>query len=431
MSLNNIIYLTDRMPVTDSNIPSLVMDELRKMGLISKDKHNIHFCGIISFSEGLAVFLPRNSSKTDNCNFFPAHYLFRAIFKYYNSKDTAFFAEDDGNELIGGKSLSLATSLIDDYLTNGLYVRRIRLKTTNSGKIFWPDTIARRTAYPSMRGPAYIDFSTTCSRFVADSETTKIHAFVIRELYPVYGALWTGEQRIPERSLSNITLPTGNFQVWISKLRKELQLSYSERDIFLIRSLLQYLENERGIISSKVLIGVQKFHSLWEAMLDDCLIGKYQVNNKIPIPVYKTIDGVYVPMAQKGQRTDTVLYNSDKTQAAIIDAKYYDAKNPNTAPGWPDLVKQFFYHNVISYVVPANTLISNHFIFPGCSKMLKAVYVAERDKELVSNSDCLTEYPPIHCHYQEPIELLRLYVAGEKLAELTKEIFRVYSRTTH
>ncbi|MDA8504469.1 LlaJI family restriction endonuclease [Citrobacter sp. Awk 2] len=420
----DILYLSDRTPVTDRSIPATVLDELRNRGLLAPDMQKIHFCGVMSFSGGLAVFLPRNNSSSRESQALSAHYLLRSLLKFYRDRDTGVFDGDAGTGLIGGESLSLATALIDDYQTNGLYVRRIRVDTTNSGKVVWPETIARGTAYPSPSGPVYIDSVTTRSRYLTDSETAKIHASVMRELYQVYGMLWTGTQGTPER-LQNVPRPEGNVFSWVVHLRRELQFSYSERDIFLLRRLIMYLETGRGTGNGGVLIGVRKFHSLWEAMLDECLVGKYRVNNKLPIPVYRAGSDKFVPVANKNQRTDTVLHNAEKTHVAIIDAKYYDAKTPDSAPGWPDLVKQFFYQKALSYLVPVGTHITNHFIFPGTEKPLRAVHVAERGKVLVTEADCLSEYPPIHCHYQDPLELLRLYSTGEKLVELTREIFTV------
>jgi hypothetical protein len=417
---SDILYLSDRTPINDYSIPAAVLCELKERGLLAPDMQKIHFCGVMSFSGGLAVFLPRNNRFSGEARPQSAHYLIRSLLKFYRDKNTAISDGDSG--MIGGESLSLATKLIDDYQSNGLYVRRIRVNTANSGKVVWPRSIARGTPYPCSSGPIYIDLVTTRSRYLNDTETAKIHALVMRELYPVYGILWTGRQGIPAQ-LADIPRPAGNVSSWIVHLRRELQLSYSERDIFLLRSLLMYLETGRGSGNIGIIAGVRKFHSLWEAMLDECLVGKYRVNNRLPVPVYRTASGSFVPVASKSQRTDTVLRNPEKTHIAIIDAKYYDAEFPETAPGSPDLVKQFFYRNAISHMHPADTHISNHFVFPGTSKALTAAHVAERGKVLASEGDCLPDYQPIYCHYQDPLELLRLYATGGTLVELTREIF--------
>lgn len=420
----DIQYFSDRTPVAARTIPPELLDEMKNRGLLAPDMQKIHFCGVMSFSGGLAVFLPRNNRSSGESRKLSAHYLLRSLLKFYRDRDTAVVEEDGESELIGGESLSLAVSLLEDYQANGLFVRRIRVRTKNSGKTDWRRTVTRSTAYPGQDGPVYLDLATTRSRYLMDSETAKIHAAVMRELYPLYGMLWTGRTGIPGQ-LQDIPHPAGNISAWIAHLGRELQLSYSERDIFLLRSLTRYLETGRGTGNGGIVAGVRKFHSLWEAMLDECLIGKYRVNSRLPVPVYLTASDHFVPVASKGQRTDTVLRNEDRTHVAIIDAKYYDARTPDTAPGWQDLVKQFFYRNAISHLDLVGAQISNHFVFPGTGRHLRSVHVAERGRNVVSEADCLPDYPPIHCHYQDPLELLRLYSTGEKLVELTKEIFSV------
>ncbi|WP_178306498.1 LlaJI family restriction endonuclease [Vibrio algicola] len=105
-------------------------------------------------------------------------------------------------------------------------------------------------------------------------------------------------------------------------------------------------------------------------------------------------------MAQKGQRIDTLLKSEDGQHYAVVDAKYYGAQSPNTAPGWSDLVKQFFYVNAVEEVAGSTVKVTNHFIFPGSKSKLKAAYVAHRNKSISSENDCLSNYPPIHCHYR-------------------------------
>ncbi|MBQ4892154.1 hypothetical protein J8L86_20075 [Shewanella sp. MMG014] len=57
---------------------------------------------------------------------------------------------------------------------------------------------------------------------------------------------------------------------------------------------------------------------------------------------------------------------------------------------------------------------------------LKAVHVAERGRIVKSESDCMSElYPTIHCHYQDPVELLDVFVRGAKLTKLTDDILRI------
>ena len=423
MQLTETLYLSDRIPASDPSIPIEVAEVLTRRGLVDPDSGRIHFCGLLGVGGRFTVFLPRNNAGSREPDDRAAYYLLRALAKFYRTRDSGMRVDDSGTEVTEGDSLSLALALIEDYLSSGLYVRRTRIRTTNDGKTSWPHTIARGTAYPSATGPVYLDLSTTRFHNSADCKTAQIHASVMREMLASFGTLWLGKSSPIDRRLAGMPAPVGAPSDWIAHLGRELQLSYSERDIFLIRSLIAYLEKKKGNASGPLVIGVHKFHGLWEAMLDECLVGKLLVNDRLPVPAYLASDGTIELVAAKGQRTDTVLRSKNMQQIAVVDAKYYDASSSKSAPGWPDLVKQFFYEHAIKSLNLGGH-ISNHFIFPGTlEKNLKAVFVAKRDGKTAQAADFLLEYGPIHCHYQDPLELLRLYTSGEKLASLTQEIF--------
>ncbi|MEY8238886.1 MAG: LlaJI family restriction endonuclease [Cycloclasticus sp.] len=415
--------MSDRDFLSDKNIPTALLDEMRSLGLIAPDMLKVSFCGIVSYRDGLAVFLPRNHNASMEGFGAAGHFLLQALLKYYQSKNSGVYAQDNEEEVIGGRSLSLATALLDDYRSNGLYVRRMKERSSNSGKVNWSDTIARSTPYPTVNGHMYLDLVTSRSRYISNCETANIHAQVMKELFSDYGVLWLGLPSYFDEQLELMSKPLGNTEMQVAYLQRELQVSYSERDMFLIKGLIQYLRIKKGSNKNNVLIGVLKFHSLWESMLDECLIGKYDVNSKLPVPVYQTADDEFIPVAQKGQRTDTVLKHCKESRFAVVDAKYYEASSPATGPGWPDLVKQFYYQDAVSILEGKDASVSNHFVFPGYDKKLKSVHVAKREAEVKSKSDCLDEYPAIDCHYQEPIALLEAYVKGEKLTELTNEIW--------
>ncbi len=416
--------MSDRSFLSDKTIPTSLLDEMRFLGLIAPDMLKISFCGVVSYSEGLAVFLPRNHNASVKEVGAAGHHLLKSLLKYYQSKNSGIYAQESGEEVIGGRAFSLAILLLNDYRTNGVYVRRFKEPTVNAGKVNWSRTIARSTPYPAGNVPVYLELSTSRSRYISNCETAKIHAQVIKDLFNDYGMLWLGLSSYFDERLELMSKPLGSIEVQIAYLQRELQVSYSERDMSLIKGLIQYLSIKKGSNTNNVLIGVRKFHNLWESMLDKCLIGKYAVNSKLPVPVYQTADDEFIPVAQKGQRTDTVLKHPEGNRFAVVDAKYYEASSANTAPGWSDLVKQFYYQKAVSLLEGGDASVSNHFIFPGCSGNLKAAHVSERGVTVKSEHDCLSEYSIIHCHYQAPIELMEAYVKGEKLGRLTEEILQ-------
>lgn len=56
MKKNKILYLSDRDLLTDKKVPTQVLEELKTNGLIAPDMQKVHFCGVISFDDSLAVF---------------------------------------------------------------------------------------------------------------------------------------------------------------------------------------------------------------------------------------------------------------------------------------------------------------------------------------------------------------------------------------
>jgi hypothetical protein len=421
--VSNIQYLADRILLTE--LPNEVLSAMHSYGLIAPDNVKVHFCGVLSYGNNLVVFLPRNYSEIKGKENIAGHYLLQALLKYFRDKESGIYSQEQGDTVIGGRAFSQAAQLLDDYRINGLYVRRVKEQTINAGKVNWLRTIARSTVFPANGSPVYLDLVTSRSRYMANCETAKIHARVIRELLSNYGSLWFGASNFIDERLLQLEAPIGDKANQIAYLERELRLSYSERDIFLIKGLIKYLRSEKGTAVSNVLIGVRKFHTLWEAMLDECLVGKYPVNSKLPVPVYRKIDSQFVTVARKGQRTDTVLKHGANNKFAVVDAKYYEASSPKTAPGWPDLVKQFYYQKAVTILEGEDAIVSNHFIFPGSEKALKSVHVAEREITVKSEDDCLPDYHPILCHYQDPIDLLKVYVKGQKLSTLTNAIFGI------
>ncbi len=418
---NNIKYFSDRSFI--NSIPHEIVEALRSHGLVAPDMFKIYFCGVISYDDNIAVFLPRNHGINEGKEAESGYYLLQALHKYFQTKESGLNDQENGDHFIGGRAFSLIVNLFNDYQLNGLYARRVKEHTINSGKVNWPRTIARNTPYPSNGKPIYLDLMTSRSRYITNCETAKIHAQVIRELLSHYGFLLLGKQNIIDEELERLEKPLGEKKQQIKYLERELRLSYSERDIFLIKGLIQYIKDRKGQTSSDILIGVRKFHSVWEAMLDECLVGKYVVNHKLPIPYYQTNNNEFVAVSKKGQRTDTVIQKGNEKRFAVIDAKYYDAKSPQTAPGWPDIVKQLFYQQAVSILEGEDTKISNHFVFPGDLAELKSAHIGKRNKKIEDINDCLSQYEPIYCHYQPPMELIRAYVRNTKLERLSSEIF--------
>lgn len=394
------------------NLTDEVRSILEKRNLTTLSGKRVNFCGVI-FTEGkLFVFLPRKSVPKDNQDAVPL--LLQAVKKYF-TRTSSVTADDDGSEMFGVDRLSLISALIEDYCQNGIYSERQSLRTVNSGKPDWATTISRHRPVWSENNLLYLDFETKKHRYKTDSEISRIHAYLTDTLDNKYSKILFGKKRFTDH---HIPLPESLEENYLTvRIKQALSKVYSDRDIWLLKSLLELLNQMHGDSRTDEVIGVKNFHFVWEHMLANVLPGELPLNSKFPIPVYITESGHIIECPQKGQRTDIIISDKDRTVLAVIDAKYYDASDSTGAPGWPDLVKQFFYAKAVSSIFPAAT-VKNFFIFPGVNAPLKSVHMKSRtDASFLDR-----EYGKIECRYESPFEVIKAYVKNQKLHSLGEEL---------
>ncbi|HIE4543503.1 MULTISPECIES: LlaJI family restriction endonuclease [Providencia] len=408
----NLEYFLDRDEV--NSLPNDLVILMKRRGLITADQTRVHYCGFISWQQGIAVFMPRNSVLKSREPHY-AFYLYQALSRYYLGKDTGI-SEGQESEFIGKTSLSIIHYLIEDYCTNGIYVRRKKHLSINHGRPNWKKSLVRRMPYPSGDSPIYFDIDTDSSSYVSDCETARIHAQVIRHIYKQYGVLFTGSYINFDDNLDRILEPISSTEGQVAILDRELSLSYSERDIRLINMLKAYIEESLAVDGCELLVGSRKFHNVWEGMLDKCLPRKIEINSELPVPYYQQGE-YFFEVSKKGQRTDTVIENKNGTRWAIIDAKYYNASTPNLAPGWHDLIKQFFYRTAAEKICGQEISVTLHFIFPDTIQHLHKIKVGARGQKKTTFEAFLEVdgYGEIHCHYCNPITLLEKYACGQLL----------------
>ncbi|EEY99605.1 hypothetical protein VOA_000954 [Vibrio sp. RC586] len=421
--MHNLYYFTDRSYLSWLNEPTgTLVEAMRQQGIIAPDHHRVRFCGFFFWCGGTAVFLPANSDVSVKPAL-SAHLLLRTLNRYYAGRPTGILGTG-GDSLIGGSLLSLAVTLFDDYQANGLYVRRCRHRTINQGKTNWPRTFARHTPFPAATAPIYFELESSRTRYVSDCETARIHAAVIRDIREKFGILLYGETVLSDENLEKMQSPTGGREAQLAYLNRELSLSYSERDITLINSLKRYIDSSQGCDEDSLIIGTRHFHSVWEVMLDNVLSGERNFNSRLPVPYYFK-DGLFHEVAEKGQRTDTVLRNDDGTRYAVVDAKYYTASAPKDAPGWPDLVKQFFYQKAVKSVTNKDAEVTTHFVFPGSVSYLTSAHVGERGQHQQKTLQHTSGYPVVNCHYCDPTDLMKAYVSYGKMQNLRDSILNI------
>jgi len=417
----NLYHYTDRALI--SSLPSDLKAQMRNQYLITGDELRVSFCGVVMDAAGAHVFLPRNSITPENgsrSSYRIASSLMKAIRRYSESRSSKLYSLDEGLECIGSHRLSLISALLEDFCANGLYARRLSERVLNTGKPDWKRTISSQVPFPGKGGPVYLDVYGTRRRYVSECEIARIHAEVIRELDTAYGWIVTGSEVSMSLDIRNVPPPKSGVVGQLGLLTTELMAVFSEREIRLLKLLCEYLQCKRGRNASDSVIGLRHFHGMWEHMLDKSLLCTFPVNKLLSVPAYRFDDGSLKVAASKGQRTDTVLRIPDSNTYAVVDAKYYGAQGLDSAPGWPDLVKQFFYAKALQVYSPG-AKVSNAFVFPGKGP-LSSAHMKNRTTKLVEDNS----YPPIQCLYLDPICLLEHYVCGKKLEKFSKNLLSHY-----
>ena len=217
---------------------------------------------------------------------------------------------------------------------------------------------------------------------------------------------------------NGITKPsTDSIEGQIHILNSELRTTYSERDIQLIKSLIFYLKKIKGSSGRSMVIGIKHFHTVWEFMLLKTLANTVNVNQLLPLPSYRLRDDTIKSAPLKGQRLDVVLKRPNEDRYAVVDAKYYSAGSVSTAPGWPDLVKQFFYAKSLKEILPS-AIITNAFVFPRKEGNLKSAHMIDR----VTGTVLSEEYVDINCFYADPLEVMRHFVTNMFLHNLSQQL---------
>lgn len=414
----DIILHEDRCAVR--NLPDHVLLALGAENLVRSDQDKLDFCGIVVRKNRADVFLPRNSR--------PIAYneakknssaLIQAIHKYTLNRDRSSYTDGSSEKIVGDSFLGLAFNLLNDYIEHGIYVRRTYDIRKNIGKVDWKRTISRIQCYSSNGSLVYLDTLGKKKTTYYDDEITRIHAEVICELDRVIGWVFFDKNSNISSDLAAIKKPSEDSKAKISALVKELGNLYADRDMKLMIDLIAYLSRETESSDSSIVIGISKFHSMWEHMIDSCLIWKFDINNRLAKPCYK-INGEYKIATNKGGRTDTVLRSPDRTTFGIIDAKYYGADNLANLPGWPDLIKQFFYALALNDIYPTAS-IHNWFIFPGSKSTVESVHLMSPITQHLQDN----KYKPIQCVYLEPILLINSYIEGKKFTELSEKILHM------
>lgn len=417
MRTNLPVFFSDRDPVShlDRHADDVVQ-AMRKWGIGRVDERDrVNFCGLIHRpEEGAVVFLPREAKTGDpTFDLQTASLTMKALARFGAETSKRNFANDgeSGNPGV----LSVIKRLSDDFRDRGLFSERVRHRTRNSGKPNWTRTVTREIAMPGYKGqPVFTDIRTSRTASSSDALLAQIQAAVIREIHGAH-AWWLSGTSSRRQELLSCLRPPFPRTTWASKLDALLPSLYSARSVFLAEYLRYYLRDTRKSSDGAFVFGVGDFHTVWETMLRETLLRspfdtRRQWNAALPRPVYFHLNSDKRDPRSRGMQTDIIL--EDATGYTIVDAKYYEAKSAETAPGWTDIAKQLFYEKALIEVLSLEgrlpSRINNVFIFP---RNLNNHCLSKVQMEHVDGSPVSDAFSAIECVYVPMQDCLRLYAS--------------------
>jgi hypothetical protein len=403
-------------------IPDGLKSEIAlQIGDVEPDRARIAFCGFVFKGDEVYVFMPRGSDIFQGAltSIELARLLFQCLTKYCRSNES--FLQKEGKSTVVGNPqiLPLIEEILTDYKANGIYTsQNFFTRRGFQGKTDWKKTI--EVVNPHIRGDAII-YPHLINRFTnsfSSNEVTKIHYSILQSIQSKFSWLLPELNRITFGQNTRVR----NSSVDISFIKSELIGVYNDSKIYTLKMLLRFLENDfNSGKNESVTYGFSDFQYVWEHMLRTVLSPTYSFTD-IPIPSYLDQSGREISMPRKGQRVDLFLYDENRKQAYVIDAKYYDGSSVDQSPGWPDLVKQFFYAKSLTAGNLKNkvTSVKNFFIFPGAALSTSPHWAYVKD----SSSRLDAEFPPINCLHVSPEVVIDCYVSNKSLIELRQQIIK-------
>lgn len=402
-------------------IPDHLKNEISlQVGDVDSDKAKIAFCGFLFKGKDTYVFMPRGSDIKESSisDVDLARLLFQCLTKYCRANES--FLQKEGRSTIVGNPqvLPLIVEILNDYKANGIYTSENSFTRRGfQGKTDWKKTIGKVDPHINDDEIIYPYFINTFTNSSHTNEVTKIHYSILEAIKRRFGWLLPDAERFVFNSSKRTSTPT----VDIGLIKSELRNVFSDKKIHTMKMLIRYLENDFDTGSAdSVSYGFSDFQYVWEHMLRNVL-SPIHFFSDMPIPAYRENSGIETRVAHKGQRVDIFLYDQASKEACVVDAKYYDGTSVNKAPGWSDLVKQFFYAKSLmaGNLKREVSAVSNFFIFPGVPTNSSPVMAYVVD----STGPLSIEFPPIKCLHVSPELIIQSYIASKPLLELRQELF--------
>lgn len=413
-------FFEDKKIIDSKKIPDYVIEKLVFVGGLDvvNQGRKIAFCGVI-ISEGCTYcFAPAGS---DPKKIESIGSLIKVIHAYKNSIDSSLLAfdEDEQDKVIEEISLTDIFEIMDLYFSVGI----LRSKThtySEKGRTNWSKTVNREfPVFTSDNVPIYFDLHKYPVSIYQDDLISSIHCEIILDILQKFHWLderfnFVSKDQLGEKKLFNEL----DVNQKISLLSQRLHSTFISLEIRTLQLLIRYLEKVHESGSNNIVIGIRKFHYVWEFLLRNIFHDvEEKINSLLPVPKYQFLGPTDFSETsnQKAMRLDVFI--KSENSCWVIDSKYYTATGAHNAPGWSDLVKQFFYVKAVKLIYPEIELIKNIFIFPGVNNSLSNIEMVYREesKDETELAKLAEDFIPIECLYLDPNDVMESYLKSKKI----------------
>ena len=315
-----------------------------------------HFVGIICHKDNLVLIFPKNYTKKylDFLNQEDVEKEFGLILRVLLKAQKKLQKDNNDIDIIetdkGNNELSIANSIIEDYIIHGVYNKTKELVSVNSdNEIHWESTISLVHPVFSKKAPIYPSVYSFNSVTQEDYVITQIHRWAIYYCIKKYGnILFDQKPRFDEEIITDLS-KIGNIDFLLHSLNKELNEVFVDRNTRLLRLLKALIEKKFKKETEEMIFGTTSFHVVWEMVCQQIFNNKkdkyvYEIQN-LSRPNWTFYPKE--PKSRQGMIPDIFCIKNNKY--FTIDAKYYMINHHH--PGVQDVVKQFLYEEMYRKII--------------------------------------------------------------------------------
>lgn len=330
------------------------------------------FVGVVSLRNTVFVVLPKVLKKEPQERGILNVKSTVQVLKKYNSlnfqkyEGIDYFNVDPDNP--DCSEMAIADFLINDFQRYGIYKVDQELTEVNgNGDTNWPLTVMFTDPVFSCGQPIYLN--TVNHVLIDDSEhlSIAIHKWSLGYSLKKYSMLLGQDfDNVDFDYLQNL-VEIGTDEQLLRHLKNQLQSTFTDRGIRLLKSLIFLIESKAGSGSETIsLYGTRKYENIWEAICKTVVSDIYPYLKKeynfFPNPIWNIMGQ---SLSSKSPLIpDIITKNNFRERYYLYDAKYYMIEfniSIKGEPGFKDILKQFQYQEHIEEELGE---VENGFLFP-------------------------------------------------------------------